>query len=228
LKHQLLLPASQDAILPGLLYKQLHSDWQQVLADLQSHIDSIEQSFDRETVTPDFENIFKALQTPISSVKVVIFGQDPYPTSGVAHGLAFSAIKPGTKIPASLQNIFTELSDDTGNALRINMDLSDWAHQGVLLLNRILTTSVGSSLSHSKLDWERVTDRVAEVLGERNVVAICWGRYAQEVSKFFREEWLITSVHPSPLSAYRGFFGSKPFSKANEILKKNGITAINW
>jgi uracil-DNA glycosylase len=214
--------------LPGQLYKQLHSDWQQVLADLQPHIDSIEQSLDRGNVAPDFDNIFKALTTPISSIKVVIFGQDPYPTSGVAHGLAFSAVKPGAKIPASLQNIFNELSDDTGHALRIQTDLSDWAQQGVLLLNRILTTSVGSSLSHSKLDWERVTDRVAQVLGERDVVAICWGRYAQEVTKFFREEWLITSVHPSPLSAYRGFFGSKPFSGANGILTENGITPINW
>jgi uracil-DNA glycosylase len=214
--------------LPGQLYKQLHPDWQSALADLQPHIDSIENSLDKKNVAPDFDNVFRALTTPVSSIRVVIFGQDPYPTAGVADGLAFSAIKPGAKIPVSLQNIFTELSDDTGKPLRRQSDLSDWAQQGVLLLNRILTTSVGSSLSHSKLDWERVTDRVAQVLGERDVVAICWGRYAQEVSGFFREEWLLTSVHPSPLSAYRGFFGSKPFSKANEILEKNGITAINW
>jgi uracil-DNA glycosylase len=223
-----MLPASQDAILPGQLYKQLHSEWQNALVDLQPHIDSIERSLDIKNVAPEFHNIFRALNDPISSVSVVIFGQDPYPTAGVAHGLAFSAIEPNGRIPASLKNIFTELSDDTGNALRSQTDLSDWAHQGVLLLNRILTTSVGSSLSHSKLDWERVTDRVAQVLGERDVVAICWGRYAQDVTKFFREEWLITSPHPSPLSAYRGFFGSKPFSKANGILKKNGITPINW
>ncbi len=179
-------------------------------------------------MAPDFDNVFRALTTPVSSIRVVIFGQDPYPTAGVAHGLAFSAIKSGARIPVTLQNIFTELSDDTGKPLRRQSDLSDWAQQGVLLLNRILTTSVGSSLSHSKLDWERVTDRVAQVLGERDVVAICWGQYAQEVSRFFREEWLLTSVHPSPLSAYRGFFGTKPFSKANGILEKNGITPINW
>jgi uracil-DNA glycosylase len=214
--------------LPGQLYKQLHPDWQSALADLQPHIDSIEHSLDKKNVAPDLDNVFRALTTPVSSIRVVIFGQDPYPTAGVAHGLAFSAIKPGAKLPASLQNIFIELSDDTGKPLRSQSDLSDWAQQGVLLLNRILTTSVGSSLSHSTLDWERVTDRVAQVLGERDVVAICWGRYAQEVSRFFREEWLLTSVHPSPLSAYRGFFGSKPFSKANGILEKNGITAINW
>jgi uracil-DNA glycosylase len=206
----------------------LHPDWQSALADLQPHIDSIEHSLVKKNVAPDLDNVFRALTTPVSSIRVVIFGQDPYPTAGVAHGLAFSAIKPGAKIPGSLQNIFTELSDDTGEPLRRQSDLSDWAHQGVLLLNRILTTSIGSSLSHSTLDWERVTDRVAQVLGERDVVAICWGRYAQEVSRFFREEWLLTSVHPSPLSAYRGFFGSKPFSKANGILEKNGITAINW
>ena len=214
--------------MPGQLYKQLHPDWQSALADLQPHIDSIEHSLDKKNVAPDFDNVFRALTTPVSSIRVVIFGQDPYPTAGVAHGLAFSAIKSGARIPVTLQNIFTELSDDTGKPLRRQSDLSDWAQQGVLLLNRILTTSVGSSLSHSKLDWERVTDRVAQVLGERDVVAICWGQYAQEVSRFFREEWLLTSVHPSPLSAYRGFFGTKPFSKANGILEKNGITPINW
>jgi uracil-DNA glycosylase len=214
--------------LPGQLFKQLHPDWQIALADLQPHIDSIERSLDKDNVAPGFDNVFRALNTPISSVRVVIFGQDPYPTAGVAHGLAFSARNHGAKIPASLQNIFVELTEDMAKPLRSQTDLSDWALQGVLLLNRILTTSVGSSLSHSKLDWERVTDRVAQVLGERDVVAICWGRYAQEVSHFFREEWLITSVHPSPLSAYRGFFGSKPFSKANGVLEKNGITTINW
>ena len=159
---------------------------------------------------------------------MVIFGQDPYPTPGVAHGLAFSAKKNGTKIPGSLQNIFTELKNDMGDPLRNQSDLSDWAQQGVLLLNRILTTSVGSSLAHSKMDWEAVTDRVAQVLGQRDVVAICWGRSAQEVTTYFRDEWLITSVHPSPLSAYRGFFGSQPFSKANTILEKNGISAVKW
>lgn len=214
--------------MPGQLYKQLHFDWQNALADLQPHIDSIERSLDIKNLAPEFHNIFRALNAPISSISVVIFGQDPYPTAGVAHGLAFSAIEPNGKIPASLKNIFSELCDDTGNALRTQTDLSDWAQQGVLLLNRILTTSVGSSLSHSKLDWERVTDRVAKVLGERDVVAICWGRYAQEVARFFREEWLIASVHPSPLSAYRGFFGSKPFSRANGILEKNRMSPINW
>ena len=214
--------------MPGRLYKQLHSDWQKVLADLKPHIDSIESSLDKENVAPDFDSIFRALTSPISSIKVVIFGQDPYPTPGVAHGLAFSAKKNGAKIPASLQNIFTELKDDIGSPLRSQTDLSDWAQQGVLLLNRILTTSVGSSLAHSKMDWERVTDRVAQVLGQRDVVAICWGRYAQEVATYFRDEWLITSVHPSPLSAYRGFFGSQPFSRANTILEKNGISAVKW
>lgn len=214
--------------MPGQLFKQLHSDWQSELVNLQPHIDSIERSLDKKNVAPEFHNIFRALNIPISSIRVVIFGQDPYPAAGVAHGLAFSAIEPIGKIPASLKNIFTELSGDTGNALRTQSDLSDWAQQGVLLLNRILTTSVGSSLSHSKLDWERVTDRVAKVLGERDVVAICWGLYAQEVAKYFRKERLITSVHPSPLSAYRGFFGSKPFSAANAILIENGIKPIDW
>ncbi len=206
----------------------MHSDWQKVLADLQPHIESIEQLLDKKTLAPDFNNIFRALNSPIASIKIVIFGQDPYPTLGVAHGLAFSASKPGMKTPASLQNIFRELQEDLGNPLRSQSDLNDWAQQGVLLLNRILTTSVGSSLAHSKMEWERVTDRVAQVLGERDVVAICWGQYAQEVAHYFREEWLITSPHPSPLSAYRGFFGSKPFSQANHILENNQISPVIW
>ena len=219
---------SQVATLPGQLFRQLHRDWQEALFDLEGHIDLIEVNIDKSSVTPEFGNIFRALNVPLSSIKVVIFGQDPYPTIGVAQGLAFSAPSDIDLIPASLKNIFTELHDDLGKPLRDNPDLSDWADQGVLLLNRILTTQRGNSLSHMNLQWEKVTDRVAEVLSKREVVAVCWGNYAQEVSSFFNKDWLVTSAHPSPLSAYRGFFESKPFSRVNSILEKNGIKPVEW
>ena len=219
---------NQVAILPGQLFKQLHPDWQEALCDLEKHIDVIEMSIDKSSVAPDFSNIFRALNAPLSTVKAVIFGQDPYPTAGVAQGLAFSAPSDIDRIPASLKNIFTELQSDLGRPFRSNPDLSDWADQGVLLLNRILTTESENSLSHTNLKWEEVTDRVAQVLGKYDVVAVCWGNYAQEVSHFFRKEWLVCSAHPSPLSAYRGFFGSKPFSKVNNILEKNGIQPVLW
>jgi uracil-DNA glycosylase len=219
---------SQVAILPGQLFKQLHQDWQDELFDLEGHIDSIEMSVDKGSITPDFDKVFRALSKPISSIKVVIFGQDPYPTAGVAQGLAFSAPSDIGRIPASLKNIFTELHNDLGKPLRSNPDLSDWEEQGVLLLNRILTTKTGNSLSHTNLQWEKVTDQVAEVLGSREVVAVCWGNYAQEVSRFFKKDWLVISAHPSPLSAYRGFLGSKPFSKVNSILEENAISPVDW
>ena len=219
---------SQVAILPGQLFKQLHQDWQDVLIDLEGHIDSIETSIKKDLIAPDFDKVFRALSKPIPSIKVVIFGQDPYPTAGVAQGLAFSAPSDTDRIPASLKNIFKELQSDLGKPLRSNPDLSDWAEQGVLLLNRILTTESGNSLSHTNLQWEKVTDQVAEVLGNCKVVAVCWGNYAQEVSRFFKKDWLVTSAHPSPLSAYRGFFGSKPFSKVNRILEENAISPVDW
>lgn len=219
---------SQDAILHGQLFNQLHPDWQRVLGDLQGKIDSIESALDEFEVTPDFNHIFRALNKPIDTVKVVIFGQDPYPGIGAAQGLAFSTTEQSGKIPASLRNIFTELEKDLGGSMRTRSDLSDWSDQGVLLLNRILTTTVGGTLSHSHLGWEEITDQVAKTLGQRDVVAICWGKSAQQVSHYFQSQWLIESSHPSPLSAYRGFFGSKPFSKTNEILRNQGMGTINW
>jgi uracil-DNA glycosylase len=214
--------------LHGQLFKQLHPDWISVLSDLRPHIDLIEKSVDRLEIAPDFNNIFRALNTPISSVHVVIFGQDPYPAAGFAHGLAFSSVAENGSTPASLRSIFHELADDLGKPLRTQTDLSDWSEQGVLLLNRILTTNIGSTLAHTDLQWEKVTDQIAKELGKRDVVAVCWGKSAQQVSKFFRREWLVSAPHPSPLSAYRGFFGSQPFSKVNEILEKNKLKPITW
>jgi uracil-DNA glycosylase len=213
--------------LPAQLFDQLHSDWQRVLEPRKQPIDQIEEKLSGVEVTPDFPHIFRTLTRPIDSTRVVIFGQDPYPTKGHAHGLAFSVDKSVSPLPPSLRNIFKELETDYG-VNRADGDLSDWFEQGVLLVNRLLTTESGTSLAHNDLGWQVITDAVAQELGQHNVVAILWGKNAGELSHFFRPEWRIESVHPSPLSAYRGFFGSKPFSKCNEILIEHGISPIRW
>ena len=170
----------------------------------------------------------RALSTPIESIRVVIIGQDPYPTPGHAHGLAFSVPSDVTPLPASLRNIFKELESDVGIPMSGNGDLSPWAEQGVLLLNRILTTESGYSLKHELLGWQVITNEIARTLGHKPVVAILWGKNAQELSHFFDPGLTITSAHPSPLSAYRGFFGSKPFSACNEILHRYKRPQIQW
>ena len=169
----------------------------------------------------------RALSAPVSQTRVVIFGQDPYPTQGHAHGLAFSVDATVSPVPASLRNIFEELKNDC-EVVRTDGDLSNWFEQGVMLINRVLTTKIGESMAHKELGWQQITADVARVLGQRDVVAVLWGRSAQELQNFFRPDWSISSVHPSPLSAYRGFFGSKPFSRCNEILKKNSYPQIFW
>lgn len=179
-------------------------------------------------IAPPFHQVFRALEQPISTIKVVIFGQDPYPKRGHAHGLAFSVDRAIAPIPASLRNIFEELSRDLGVERRTDPDLSDWSEQGVLLLNRILTTEIGSSLAHKDYGWQPITNSVAQELGKHPVVAVLWGKSAGELRHHFKEELVVESVHPSPLSAYRGFFGSKPFSHVNEILKRNNFSSINW
>ena len=210
------------------LFNQLHPDWQTVLTEHKDLIATIEERLDHQQIAPPLHQIFRALEKPISSIKVVIFGQDPYPTRGHAHGLAFSADKAITPLPASLRNIFEELSDDLGVAKRVNPDLTDWSDQGVLLLNRILSTEEGRSLAHKDYDWQRITNSVARELGKHPIVAVLWGKPAGELRHYFQEEFVIESAHPSPLAAYRGFFGSKPFSQVNTILQGNGISTINW
>ena len=158
---------------------------------------------------------------------MVIFGQDPYPTRNHADGLAFSVDASVSKLPPTLRNIFQELSADCG-VIRQSGDLTQWHEQGVLLSNRVLTTQVGTSFSDSKIGWQSITNTVALELGKQDVVAILWGKSAGELSRFFRANWTIQSVHPSPLSAYKGFFGSKPFSRSNEILIKNSLSPIKW
>ena len=201
------------------LFDQLHPDWQKALSELRGQIDLIDSKLHTSDLAPEYKNVMRALSTPIESIRVVIIGQDPYPTPGHAHGLAFSVSSDVTPLPASLRNIFKELESDVGIPMSGNGDLSPWAEQGVLLLNRILTTESGYSLKHELLGWQVITNEIARTLGHKPVVAILWGKNAQELSHFFDPGLTITSAHPSPLSAYRGFFGSKPFTKCNEILR---------
>ncbi len=208
------------------LFQQMHSEWQIALEHLKQEIDLIDVRIDPNNVTPHYSNIMRVFSQPISKVKVVIAGQDPYPGAGHAQGLAFSVTS--KTLPASLKNIFRELSDDLNTPLRTNGDLSDWAEQGVFLLNRILSTTPGTSLAHHDYGWQKITTGAVEILGQRNTVGIFWGKAAQELKIYFNDQTTIASAHPSPLSAYRGFFGSKPFSRTNELLKSRSESPILW
>lgn len=183
-------------------------------------------------VFPEEKNVFNALElTPFESVKVVILGQDPYHEFGQAHGLSFSVQK-GIPLPPSLRNIYKELQEDIGGELPTEGDLSHWAKQGVLLLNTVLTVEEGNANSHKGKGWETLTNRLIESLNELKhpVIFILWGKSAQDKEKLITNpnHVLLKAPHPSPLSAYRGFFGSKPFSKVNDILIQQGQTPICW
>ena len=183
-------------------------------------------------VFPEEKNVFNALElTPFESVKVVILGQDPYHGFGQAHGLSFSVQK-GIPLPPSLKNIYKELQEDIGEDLPTEGDLSHWAKQGVLLLNTVLTVEEGNANSHKGKGWERLTNRLIESLNELKhpVIFILWGKPAQDKEKLITNpnHVILKAPHPSPLSAYRGFFGSKPFSRVNDILIQQGQTPIRW
>jgi uracil-DNA glycosylase len=208
--------------------QQLHPSWKRELAGHLDILEEIERSLDQRTYSPHQDLVMRAFSQDLSVVRVVIFGQDPYPDPESTTGLAFAIPSQAKKIPASLKNILREAGDDIGpNELR-TQDLSLWTSQGVLLLNRTLTIGGTSSNSHKDIGWLDFTQAVARILGQRGVVAILWGKNAQELSSFFPSSHRIEGVHPSPLSAYRGFFQSKPFSRANEILVRSGLAAINW
>ncbi|NLT95251.1 MAG: uracil-DNA glycosylase [Clostridia bacterium] len=190
------------------------------------------EEYRRHVVYPDMYDIFNALHyTAYSDTKVVILGQDPYHGPGQAHGLSFS-VKPGITSPPSLQNIFKELKDDLGCPIPNNGYLVDWAKQGVLLLNTVLTVRQGMPNSHRGKGWEQFTDQVIRTLNNREkpVVFILWGKNAQDKKSLITapRHFIIESPHPSPYSANRGFFGSRPFSKANTFLKSIGSKEIEW
>ena len=185
-----------------------------------------------KTIYPDMNDIFNALKfTAYKDVKVVILGQDPYHGPNQAHGLSFSVNK-GVKVPPSLINIYKELHDDLGCYIPNNGFLKNWTDQGVLLLNTVLTVRAHEANSHRNMGWEMLTDQIISLLNKREdpIVFILWGNPAIAKSKLItnKKHFIITSPHPSPLSAYRGFFGSKPFSKTNEFLKSINKKPINW
>ncbi|MED1532403.1 uracil-DNA glycosylase [Bacillus altitudinis] len=192
----------------------------------------VKEEYRTQIVFPKPDDIYRALHlTSYEDVKVVILGQDPYHGPGQAHGLSFS-VQPGVKHPPSLRNIFQELKDDLGCPVPNHGSLVSWAEQGVLLLNTVLTVRKGEANSHKGKGWERVTDRVIDVLNDRDqpVVFVLWGRHAQNKKERIDQSkhYIIESPHPSPFSARNGFFGSRPFSKVNAYLKQMGINEINW
>ena len=181
-------------------------------------------------VFPPEEDVFNAFRlTPLSQVRVVILGQDPYHDIGQAHGLCFS-VRPGVKLPPSLRNIYKELQEDLGHLPANHGCLSSWADQGVLLLNTVLTVRAHEANSHQKKGWETFTDSVLKIVNEQSrVLFVLWGKPAQKKLGLIDERhFVIKSAHPSPLSARRGFFGSRPFSTINEQLESYGMPAINW
>ena len=204
----------------------VHSSWEPIFQPISGAISALLSQLDPQDTLPAYSSIFRAFEVDLNSVRCVIVGQDPYPSADNATGLAFSIPATTSKIPQSLRNIFTELQTDQGIATPQSGDLSRWCHSGVLLLNRVLTTQPGISDAHHHLGWQKITDHIAAELGKRDVVAILWGKQAQELGKFF--VYRVESAHPSPLSAYRGFFGSRPFSRANDLLTAIGRDPIDW
>jgi len=218
--------------------KLLNKSWQEKLSDefdkeyFHKLMDFLDGEYKTQEIYPTKEDVFNALNySDFNDIKVVILGQDPYHGKGQAHGLSFSVNK-DIKTPKSLVNIYKELNDDMGCVVANNGYLKKWADQGVLLLNTVFTVRAGLANSHKKQGWEIFSDVIISKLNERSdpVIFILWGKNAQSKEKLITNEnhFIISSAHPSPLSSYRGFFGSKPFSKTNEILVSLGEKAIDW
>ena len=212
-------------------------NWEDVLAPIKNTEyfknlwDKVNSEYEKENVFPPKEQIFRALElTHFDDVKVVILGQDPYHNDFQANGLCFS-VSDKVKAPPSLKNIFTELKDDVG-VERSSNELDDWAKQGVLMLNATLTVKAHSPNSHKDLGWEKFTDYIIKEISDKkeNVVFVLWGAFAQKKEKYIdsTKHFIISSAHPSPFSVYRGFYGSKPFSKINEYLQSKGYKTIKW
>lgn len=208
----------------------VHPSWEAPLAPVEDQIHQLGDFLRAQRAyLPAGNDILRAFQDPFDDVRVLIVGQDPYPTPGHPMGLSFST-QPGVAPPRSLVNIYSELRDDLGIPPRRDGDLSSWAGQGILLLNRVLTVAPGQSGSHRGKGWEQVTETAIRALAQRGtpLVAILWGRDAQTAKRFLGDTPCIESAHPSPLSARRGFFGSRPFSRANEALRAQGADGVDW
>lgn len=217
-----------------MLFDELSSHWQNELNFLREDFDRIEKELIHEAnsgslILPDKKHVFRALSVLPTEAKVLIVGQDPYPNPNHAIGLSFS-VPMGTKpLPGSLQNIFKEIATDCGSpSIAKDGDLSPWVEQGVVLLNRTLTVRAGDSGSHQSLGWQKITDEIARKYAQNGAIGLLWGNSAQELRKFFPENRLVYGVHPSPLSAHRGFIGSKPFTRVNALLLAGGREPIRW
>lgn len=222
--------------LAGLVERGLvAADWAQALAPVDDVIARMGDFLRDElaagrTYLPPGERILRAFERPLADVRVLVVGQDPYPTPGHAVGLSFSVAPDVRPLPRSLVNIFKELSDDLGVTPPSTGDLTPWADQGVLLLNRVLTVAPGAAGSHRGRGWEAVTERAIHALVERGgpLAAVLWGRDAQSLKPMLAPVPWVESPHPSPLSASRGFFGSRPFSRVNELLVHQGADPVDW
>jgi uracil-DNA glycosylase len=208
--------------------EQLHPSWKETLKDYLPLLDEIEGKISFDPYLPKKDLVMRALSRDLYDSKVLILGQDPYPNPDHAVGLAFSIPAEEKKLPPSLKNIFKELNTDLGISTPESGDLSPWLEQGVVLLNRSLTCRSGESNSHADIGWRSFTEVCVAKIAELGAIAILWGNSAQECSGYFTKDKLITAPHPSPLSAHRGFFGSKPFSRANAALLAADKTPIDW
>lgn len=217
---------------------RIGNDWDEILADewekpyYKNLRQFLKTEYSSKQIYPNMNDIFNALKyTSFEDTKVVIIGQDPYHGYGQAHGLCFS-VKQGVTPPPSLKNIFKELKEDVGKPIPANGELTEWAKQGILLLNNVLTVIEGQPASHKGKGWEIFTDRIIAEINKKEtpVVFLLWGAHAQKKAEIITNpiHFKLSSVHPSPLSASRGFFGCKHFSKTNEILEKNGLKPIIW
>lgn len=216
----------------------INNDWLEALQEefkkpyYKKLFQTVNQEYKTRLIFPPADDVFNAFHlTPLKDVKVVILGQDPYHNNGQAHGLCFS-VKKGVEVPPSLVNIYQELHDDLGCTIPNHGCLTKWAGQGVLLLNTVLTVRAHQANSHRDIGWEQFTDAAITALDaqDRPIVFILWGSPAQRKKAMLHnpKHLILQAPHPSPLSAYRGFFGSRPFSRANEFLKENGLEPIDW
>lgn len=216
-----------------MLFELIPAPWKAHLEQHREEIDAIGMKLQSlansgDRILPDKKLVFRALEIPPDEVRVLVIGQDPYPNIQDACGLAFSVSPRKSGLPGSLMNIQKEILTDIGITHTADGDLARWAEQGVMLLNRVLTVTAGSSGSHARLGWEAVTETIARVCADQGSIALLWGNSARELAQFFANERVVEGVHPSPLSAHRGFLGSKPFSKVNSILRSQGANEISW
>lgn len=214
---------------------RIDAGWAEALAPVAADIAAVSARVQAERdagveVLPAADNVFRAFRRPLTDVRVLIVGQDPYPTPGHAIGLSFAVNRDVRPLPRSLSNIYKELNADLGIAPASHGDLSAWADQGVMMLNRVLTVAPGAAGSHRRWGWERITEHAIRVLAAREqpLVAVLWGKDAENLRGWLGETPAIVSAHPSPLSASRGFFGSRPFSAVNDLLRQQGAAPIDW